>query len=221
MEMPSLTDNNVQLFALAYPVNALGPGNRVVLWVAGCSRACPGCISPEMQNPLAGAMITVERLAQRLLTLDLDLAGITISGGEPFDQAPALAHLLDLVRPRHPEWSVIVYTGYLLEELKQTMAGKTLLTRVDLVIDGPYLCDVPSEQALAGSGNQCFHYLTERGESLRGYMESAVPGAMNVGLGRGDFNMIIGVTDESARSAVCRGMGLDTIQLEKDICSDT
>lgn len=197
----------VQLYALAYPVTSLGPGRRVALWVAGCGRGCPGCISPEMQPVDAGRPVTAERLAGRLLRLDAGLEGLTVSGGEPFDQAAALSEVVVRVRRARPEWSVIVYSGYTLAEIRRDSSRHALLGLVDVLVDGAYLRDVPG-RALAGSGNQIFHYLTTRGLSLREAMEGATPGAANIGLGRGLLNMIIGVTDDTNRSAIRRALGL-------------
>ena len=44
------------------PVHALGPGERVCLWMQGCPRRCPGCISPEMQ-PETGPQVPEKALA--------------------------------------------------------------------------------------------------------------------------------------------------------------
>ena len=33
---------------LLYPVRVLGPGRRVGIWFAGCSRRCRGCSNPEL-----------------------------------------------------------------------------------------------------------------------------------------------------------------------------
>ncbi len=54
-----VTDRCVNLFSLAWPVTSLGPGRRVVLWVAGCRKRCPGCISPEMQDPANGRLFNI------------------------------------------------------------------------------------------------------------------------------------------------------------------
>ena len=55
-------DMKIVAHSLAYPVTSLGPGRRVVLWVAGCSRRCPGCISPELLTSDAGQEVAVERV---------------------------------------------------------------------------------------------------------------------------------------------------------------
>lgn len=196
----------VALYALAYPVTALGPGSRAVLWVSGCGRGCPGCISPEMQDPAAGRPIIAERLATRLLKLDEHLHGITISGGEPFDQAAALSAMLKTVQSERPHWSVIIYTGYEIEEIRRDACRVALLEHADLVIDGAYMRDVPAMHGLAGSGNQRFHYLTPLGLGMQAAVEGFPTLSVNVGISRGELNIIIGVTERSQRRAIRRAL---------------
>ena len=197
--------NILRLFALAWPVTALGPGERAVIWVAGCPRDCPGCISPEMQPRDAGEDVPVAALAARLERIDVPLNGITISGGEPFDQANALADLLDRLRAVRPDWNVLVYTGHLVGELRADPVRAGLLEFIDILADGPYRQEIPRTHPLTGSGNQQVHYLTPRGEALRGAVEALKPGAMNLGLSRtGRADMIIGVTDARQRAEACR-----------------
>ena len=198
----------LRLFALSFPVTALGPGNRLVLWVAGCGRSCPGCISPEMQPADAGRAVPVSRLAERILKIDMPLSGVTVSGGEPFDQAEPLAVLLETLREARPDWNVLLYTGYLLGELEPRKDTAGLLRLVDILVDGPYRCDLPQTHPLAGSGNQQVHYLTDRGRDLRGAIESLPVGGINYGLSEdGTMDMVIGVTsEEQRRNAPLRGL---------------
>jgi anaerobic ribonucleoside-triphosphate reductase activating protein len=195
---------DIVLFSMAYPVTALGPGSRVVLWVSGCDKRCRGCISPEMQPRDAGKAVPVDVLLRRILELDTLVDGITISGGEPFDQAPALAELLSALRTDRPAWNVLIYTGYLIEEIKEDGSGwAKLLDCADILIDGPYRRRIPREHPLTGSGNQRVHYLTERGQSLKPRVDATPAEHVNLGLGAGSLDMIIGVTETTTRDEVC------------------
>ena len=62
-----------------------GPGLRTAIWLQGCSIGCPGCINPHLWSFHGGDEVNVEHLADEILALDVD--GITLLGGEPFDQA--------------------------------------------------------------------------------------------------------------------------------------
>lgn len=209
--------SSINLFSLAWPVTSLGPGRRAVLWVAGCRKRCAGCVSPEMRDPANGRFVFVDVLARRLLRLEADLAGVTISGGEPFDQAENLAELLRVVREQRPSWNVIVYTGHVLATVRRKPAARPLLEQVDVLIAGPYRRDVPQTHALAGSGNQRLHLLTQRGREMKAELDACPRRAVNFGLGPGLVDMIIGVPDKDAPPAVfagepaeCEGFACDT-----------
>ena len=133
------TSDTVRIHRTARRVRVLGPGVRYVLWVQGCPRGCPGCISPEAQDPAGGEIRSVAALAEAILAVP-DIEGVTISGGEPFLQAEALCSLIDRIRARR-DLGVIIYTGYVLEELQSGAVphAEALLARTDLLVDGPYV----------------------------------------------------------------------------------
>lgn len=140
-------------------VTVLGPGNRYVVWVAGCNRRCKDCIAPQTWDMKKGDPIEVGALASEIIAKKPD--GITISGGEPFLQAQALAQMLRLVRNKL-DIGVIVYTGYKKEELDSVENSKELLDRTDLLIDGPYIKELDDSKSLRGSSNQRVWDLTGR-----------------------------------------------------------
>ncbi len=193
---------NLQVYSMAYPVTSLGPGRRIVLWVSGCTKTCDGCISPEMRDPSAGKAVPVSALRRRMLELDPSIDGVTISGGEPFDQAPALAELLETVRADRPNWNVLVYSGYTLHDISQVAGRAALLPFVDVVIDGPYMKDMPATHPLAGSSNQVIHYLSARASTLKCAMDACTTQQLNLGIGSGSFDMLIGIVQDSLRERV-------------------
>lgn len=140
-------------------VRTLGPGVRYALWVQGCPRRCPGCVAPEAQALDGGTELETGALAWEILLSGAE--GLTISGGEPFLQAEALAELIRTVR-RKRDLGVIVYTGYVYEELLADPAARALLEETDLLIDGPYVKELDDGKSLRGSSNQRVLTLTER-----------------------------------------------------------
>ncbi len=190
----------INLFTLAVPVSSLGPGDRIVIWVAGCKRHCRGCMSPEMRDPASGRLIPVQRMVRYVLDLPGELAGLTISGGEPFDQAEGLAEFLYGVRQEHPDWEVIVYSGYTLKRLRADATKKRLLTLVDILIDGEFRQDAHRNHPLAGSGNQRVIALSQRGKAMKTIMNTMPFNQVNLGIGQMSTTMIIGVTDEMTRA---------------------
>lgn len=151
----------IRLYQREPQVYTLGPGKRYCIWVQGCERRCPGCISVYSRDFQDGYLMSVGALA-----LEIKLCrpeGITISGGEPFLQAEALGELLHLLKDKMDcDVGVIVYTGYTLEELHQLPFAEKLLAYTDLLIDGPYVQELDDGLSLRGSSNQRVIPLTDR-----------------------------------------------------------
>lgn len=141
---------------------AEGPGRRFAVWVQGCTLRCPGCCNPELFAVDGGHREDVRALAARVLATP-GVEGLTVLGGEPFQQAPAVAALGALVRAGGR--SVMVFTGYTLEELRAgaVEGAEALLAQVDLLVDGRYEARRPERtRRWIGSANQRLHFLTDR-----------------------------------------------------------
>ena len=158
-------DPTVLNLAEFYPqTTALGPGKRAVIWVQGCAQRCPGCIAPTYRPFVPANIIPVEHLAAQILN-NSTIEGITISGGEPFHQAPGLAMLINLLHANRPELTVISYSGFLLSQIKNAPfpGAADYLSRLDVLIDGPYVRKLDNGRTgLRGSTNQVIHHLTQR-----------------------------------------------------------
>lgn len=135
---------------------ALGPYTRYAIWVQGCNKRCPGCISPDAQPLDGGYSIEFESLVPEILSQS-DIEGITISGGEPFLQQDALCELIDAIHTQR-DLGVIVYTGKNYEEV----ANSPLTRRCDLLIDGEYIDELNDDLSLRGSANQHVICITSR-----------------------------------------------------------
>lgn len=83
--------------------------------------------------------------------------GLTISGGDPFEQPEALLRLLKLVRAEFDD--ILVYTGYELSQIRGG-EGESCLDWIDVLVDGPYVegRNTP-DCVLRGSDNQGIHFL--------------------------------------------------------------
>lgn len=142
---------------------AEGPGRRFALWVQGCSLRCPGCCNPEMFAPdRGGEVLTVDAVLQRLEATP-GLEGLSVLGGEPFEQPEALAELC--ARVKAGGRSVMIYTGYTLDELQARRSPHVdrLLSTVDLLVDGRYDRARPEpSRRWIGSSNQVMHFMTSR-----------------------------------------------------------
>jgi anaerobic ribonucleoside-triphosphate reductase activating protein len=142
-----------------FPVTTLGPGQRLGIWFQGCSIRCPGCISVDTW-PHDTGLTTVEGVLDALCLWLASADGITISGGEPFDQRDALGVLLGELRARHAG-DILVYSGYSYESLGPWLQSNRGL--IDALITEPYDEHESQTLALRGSDNQRLHLLTDLG----------------------------------------------------------
>lgn len=142
-----------------FPVTTLGPGRRVGIWFQGCSIRCAGCISADTWG--AGRRRTrVDELVRQSGPWLAEADGVTVSGGEPFDQPEALLELLTRLRGRH-DLDVLVYSGYPLERLAGFLERADGL--IDALVSDPFDGRQPQTRALRGSDNQRLSLLTPRG----------------------------------------------------------
>ena len=137
-----------------------GPGLRAVVWFQGCTLRCPGCFNPATHEPQGGYQSDTETLAGEILALGTRIEGISISGGEPFQQPEALLDLLQRLAASH--LSRLVFTGYTLPEIGNLPFGPDILTQVDVLIAGRYVASQRTDHPLLGSANQQLHLLTDR-----------------------------------------------------------
>ena len=118
-----------------------GPGFRMAIFAQGCFHDCEGCHNPKTHPLEWGTPYTVADLQHRFTASAPHLAGLTLSGGEPFLQASPLAAI---ARTAHELGrDVMTYTGYTYEallRLGEKDAGITdLLRETDVLVDGPFL----------------------------------------------------------------------------------
>lgn len=117
-----------------------GPGIRLTVFVQGCPHHCPGCHNPDTHDPLGGYDCALQKI---LDAFDADplLRGVTLSGGEPFEQADSLLPLAQAICRRGKD--VVAYSGYTFEELlekgKKEPAVLELLSLCCLLVDGRFI----------------------------------------------------------------------------------
>ena len=166
---------------LARNVKGLGPGERTVVWVAGCRRRCPHCMTPELlrfQEPNIDVAAVV-----KLISASPDWNGLlSISGGEPFEQAASLYELLAGLQ--HVGLSeTLIYSGYTLEQLQRLGGARTrLLELTDILIDGVYRHDLPQTLPWRGSDNQRVHLLSPRVQGYRAFADTPSDATVPLGI---------------------------------------
>jgi anaerobic ribonucleoside-triphosphate reductase activating protein len=149
----------------------LGPGRRSVLWVRGCARRCPGCIATPILGDGPSLVLDAEAVASRVFAAAED-EGATFSGGEPFEQAEALAEVASLLQARGR--TIMVYTGFTLEEMKASSSPGfgALLAATDILVDGPFVREQQRDLLWRGSANQRVHLLTRRYAHLAPHLDA-------------------------------------------------
>lgn len=187
------TSEGIFLHQVVPGISVLGPGTRVVVWVQGCTLACKGCISPNLWKQDRESWVPSSQVADRILELLPGHDGITVSGGEPFQQAAGLAAMLERVREQS-NVDVLIYSGYRLEEiLRAGEDARWLLAAADILIDGRYM-DSASEGGLwRGSANQRMYFLSEKGLKHRGASQASGSGALQLMNDPGGEIRIIGI----------------------------
>ena len=158
---------DLSLSRMHFPVTTLGPGRRIGIWFQGCSIRCPGCISADTWGP-GHRRLSLEQLIEQITPWLHEAEGITISGGEPFDQLDALRSLLEGLR-RLSELDILVYSGYSLEQLDEPLLQTKGL--IDALISDPYIEALSQTMALRGSDNQRLSLLTPLGRARLGQYE--------------------------------------------------
>lgn len=117
-----------------------GPGLRLTVFTQGCPHKCPGCHNVHTHAYDGGTLITSSEILARVKANPL-LDGVTLSGGDPFEQADALAVLAAQIKALG--LSIITYTGYTYEQLLAASAKRPdwqrLLAHTDYLVDGRFI----------------------------------------------------------------------------------
>ena len=149
----------LRLHAFLPRSRANGPGWRSVVWVQGCSLGCPGCFNPQTHDREdAAEVVAVPELMRRILAAGTE--GLTVSGGEPLQQAEAVVALLEAARVAG--LSTLLFTGLTWEEVNRLPLAPRLLRCVDVLLAGRYEEDRRVAEGLLGSANQTVHLLSPR-----------------------------------------------------------
>jgi len=133
-------DNFIQIAGIVDESIVDGPGIRLTVFVQGCTHNCEGCHNPDSHAFDGGTKMKVQDIIDMLDKNPL-LDGITLSGGEPFQQAPQSAMLA--AAAKEMGLNVITYTGYTFEQILARKEGNSgwndLLKNSDVLVDGPFI----------------------------------------------------------------------------------
>lgn len=157
---------DIALNRMHFPVTTLGYGSRVGIWLQGCTIACKGCMSKDTWVAQPHHRVSIQTLLSTVEELvgDSRVDGITISGGEPFQQPAALLELLRTLRPwmeaRNADADVLCYSGMPWPRLQRQF--KAILAQLDVVVPEPFVRTLPQQLVWRGSSNQPMQCLSDR-----------------------------------------------------------
>lgn len=152
-----------------YPVYVLGPGKRIGIWVQGCKRRCKNCISKHTWEFHESKFLSWKEIYKKLKSyINDNVEGITISGGEPFEQPQGLNILLNIIHSFGIK-DILVYTGYSYSYLAEKY--NDILKKISVLIDGPFVFELESDLIWKGSENQKMYILTKTKEIAEKYKE--------------------------------------------------
>ena len=137
-----------------------GPGDRFVIWTQGCRKGCKNCYNPETWSHYRNNLILVDEIFESIK--NSSATGVTISGGDPFEQPEELFYLLTKIKQLDLSDGVIVFTGYTIDEIRVREELRKSLDYIDVLIDGLYIEEKRISSGLAGSSNQEFYFLTDK-----------------------------------------------------------
>lgn len=145
VKLPTSTDSafddnhSIWLYRIYHNSVVDGPGVRSVVQVAGCSIGCPGCYVPETHERLNGKCVSIASVVREIVSKRSSHDGVTIIGGEPFDQPKSVAELV--ARLKYAGFHLTIYSGYTIEQLIKLNDPATnyIITHIDVLIEGPFL----------------------------------------------------------------------------------
>ena len=196
---------------ILYPVNVLGPGNRIGIWFNGCNHHCPGCSNPELWEPQERYQTTQEALRKLIghICDTYPVDGFTLTGGDPFAQPESLKQLLPQLREITDD--ILVYTGFEYDEVLHTYPE--IVSQIGVLIDGKYIQERNTGAILRGSDNQNIMILNgQLADKYRHYLETAQNEIQNFVAKDGVISVGIHTPGyEKQLDTLLRGKGLDNI----------
>lgn len=153
----------MQIERIFFPLETLGYGRRIGIWTIGCPHACFNCSNPELWKENKKKDLPLRYIYQMLESIKEPIDGVTISGGEPFQQVKQLSELIRYISTNISE-DILIYSGYTLRQLKkwQNPFVEDILNNVAALVDGKYIEEKNDNSPLKGSSNQIVHILNEK-----------------------------------------------------------
>ena len=134
---------------------ANGPGVRATMFVSGCTHNCKGCFNQEYRNFAYGNIFTQD-ICDEFITYvkNPNVKGVTILGGEPFDQDEDLLTLVKSIKLQTGK-SIWIFSGYTFDVLMTKPLAREVLKYCEVLVDGPFVEELKDYRLkFRGSSNQ-------------------------------------------------------------------
>ena len=134
---------------------ANGPGIRTTIFVTGCTHNCKECFNKEYQDFNFGDPWTDKdtEMVKDYLNQP-EVAGLTLLGGEPFQNVEGLVPLLKEIR-KSTDKDIWIFSGDTFEAIKADEKKFELLKLCDVLVDGPFVIELKDLRLkFRGSSNQ-------------------------------------------------------------------
>ena len=129
-----------------------GEGIRSVVFFSGCSHRCNNCHNEAMWDKNYGDNKSIEEILDLIKSNIGIIEGVTISGGDPFEQSIELLSLCKAIKKEF-NLNIWIYTGYYIEDLNEMQ--KEVLKYADILVDGPFIDSLTVDaKKFTGSNNQ-------------------------------------------------------------------
>ena len=139
----------MKILSITGPDLSNGIGNRITIWVSGCTHKCPGCHNANAHDYNIGTDISIEDNYNKIYNLIITnlnkpyIKGITLSGGDPLDQSDentkVLIKLVKQIKNNFPDKDIWIYSGDVFENLIKNPYKRELLKLCDILVDGPFI----------------------------------------------------------------------------------
>lgn len=139
----------MRILSITGPDLSNGIGNRITIWVSGCTHKCPGCHNSNAHDYNIGTDISIEENFNKIYNLIIGnlnkpyIKGITLSGGDPLDQSDentkVLTNLVKKIKDNFPNKDIWIYSGDVFENLIKNKYKHELLKLCDVLVDGPFI----------------------------------------------------------------------------------
>jgi organic radical activating enzyme len=127
----------MNISSLEVSININGPGRRLCIWLQGCNLSCQGCFNPHTHTAKDRFRLTPAQIVDHITDLDKEqgIRGVTLTGGEPLQQADEVLDLL-IQLPNHLD--VLLFTGYSIKEVLADPIKSAIIKLCDAALCGRY-----------------------------------------------------------------------------------